>query len=82
MLCLHNTGQSTKMKEKHKKCVREINGTYRVCGLTQGSILTLDIGPVPGADIGCLPGYTNGPVPSLIWNTHKKPVQYRSEVGV
>ena len=77
------------MKEKRKKCVKEINGLYQVSGLTQGSVLTLDIGPVPGLDIGpgpgfdigCLPGYSNSPVSSLIRDTYKKPVQFRSEVG-
>ncbi len=69
------------MKETRTKSVKEISGFYQVSGLTQGSVLTLDVGPVPGFDIGCLPGFTNGRVPSLTRDAYKKPVQFRSEVG-
>ena len=55
-----------KMKDADKVRNEVISDTYRVSGLTKGSVLTLDIGPVPTPQ-------QNGP---------KKPCKYRSEVQV
>ena len=65
---IENTGVAKVMKMKDADKVRNevISGTYRVSGLTKGSVLTLDIGPVPTTQ-------QNGP---------KKPCKYRSEVQV
>ncbi len=37
-----------KMKDVDSEYNEVINDKYRVSGLTKGSVLTLDIGPVPG----------------------------------
>ena len=65
---IENTGIVGVMKMKEADKVRNevISDTYRVSGLTKGSVLTLDIGPVPTTQL-------NGP---------KKPFKYRSEIQV
>ena len=67
-LSIENTGIAKVMKMKDADKVRNevISDTYRVSGLTKGSVLTLDIGPVPTTQ-------QNGP---------KKPCKYRSEIQV
>lgn len=55
-----------KMKKADKVRNEVISDTYRVSGLTKGTVLTLDIGPVPTTQL-------NGP---------KKPCKYRSEIQV
>ena len=67
-LSIENTGIVDVMKMKDADKVRNeaISDTYRVSGLTKGSVLTLDIGPVPTTQ-------QNGP---------RKPCKYRSEIQV
>ena len=67
-MSIENTGivDVMKMKEADKVRNEVISDTYRVSGLTKGSVLTLDIGPVPTTQL-------NGP---------KKPCKYRSEIQV
>lgn len=55
-----------KMKDVDKVPSNVISDKYRVSGLTKGSVLTLDVGPMPTT-------LQNGP---------KKPSKYRSEIQV
>ena len=54
------------MKDLDKVCNGVISDKYKVSGLTKGSVLTLDVGPMPNTQ-------RNGP---------KKPSKYRSEIQV